>query len=150
MRTLASTPGCTSTWPADLGSFLKEARRAVSEQAKLLPGYSLAWSGEYEYLVRVAKRMWVVIPLTLLLYLNFKEFMRPLIVMLSLPFVLIGGLWLVYIPGYSWSVAVARRGRGGGGDRGAFGPTGHSRATPSTASACSRVAPHGSINTRPW
>ena len=96
----------------DLGSFLKEARRAVSEQVKLPPGYSLAWSGEYEHLARVAKRMWVVIPLTLLvifllLYLNFKEFTRPLIVMLSLPFALIGGLWLVYVLGYSWSVAVA-------------------------------------------
>ena len=96
----------------DLGSFLKEARRAVSEQVKLPPGYSLAWSGEYEHLARVAKRMWIVIPLTLLvifllLYLNFKEFTRPLIVMLSLPFALIGGLWLVYVLGYSWSVAVA-------------------------------------------
>lgn len=96
----------------DLGSFLKEARRAVSEQVKLPPGYSLAWSGEYEHLARVAKRMWVVIPLTLLiifllLYLNFKEFTRPLLVMLSLPFALIGGLWLVYVLGYSWSVAVA-------------------------------------------
>ncbi len=96
----------------DLGSFLKDARRAVAEQVKLPPGYSLDWSGEYEHLARAARRLAVVVPLVLLavyllLYLNFREFVRPLIVMLTLPFALIGALWLVYVLGYAWSVAVA-------------------------------------------
>jgi Cu(I)/Ag(I) efflux system membrane protein CusA/SilA len=75
-------------------------------------GYSLVWSGQYEYMVRAQKRLMLVVPMTLmiifvLLYLNFKSVTESLIVMLSVPFALTGGLWLMYLLGYNMSVAVA-------------------------------------------
>ena len=96
----------------DIGSFLNEARAAVAAQVALPAGYSVAWSGQYEHMQRVANRMRLVVPLTLatiffLLYLNFRDLARPLIVMLSLPFALVGGVWLVYLLDYQMSVAVA-------------------------------------------
>ena len=96
----------------DIGSFLNEARAAVAQQIQLPPGYSVTWSGQYENMQRVATRMKLIIPLTLisiliLLYLNFRDLARPLMVMLSLPFALVGGVWLVYFLGYHMSVAVA-------------------------------------------
>ena len=96
----------------DVGSVLKDAQRAVAEQVQMPTGYSIAWSGQYEYMQRVAKRMQLVIPLTLaiifiLLYINFRDAGRALLVMLSLPFALVGGVWLLWILDYQLSVAVA-------------------------------------------
>jgi len=95
----------------DVGTYVKTAQKAVREKIKLPPGYSLVWSGQYEYMIRARKRLMVVVPLTLiiiflLLYFNFKNITESLIVMLSVPFALTGGLWLMYILGYNMSVAV--------------------------------------------
>ena len=96
----------------DIGSYVAEAQRAVREQVPLPPGYSLVWSGQYEYMQRAKARLAFVVPATLaiiflLLYLNFRDLGASLIVMLSLPFALIGGVWFVWALGYNWSVAVA-------------------------------------------
>ena len=95
----------------DVGTYVKNAQKVVSEKFKLPPGYSLVWSGQYEYMVRAQQRLRIVVPLTLLiifllLYLNFKNIVEVFIVMLSVPFSLTGGLWLMYILGYNMSVAV--------------------------------------------
>ena len=96
----------------DIGSYVAEAERAVRDQVTLPPGYSLVWSGQYEYMQRAKARLALVVPATLaiiflLLYLNFRDLGSSLIVMLSLPFALIGGVWFVWALGYNWSVAVA-------------------------------------------
>ncbi|ABC91284.1 probable cation efflux system protein (heavy metal efflux pump), CzcA family [Rhizobium etli CFN 42] len=96
----------------DLGGYVAEARQAVSKSVKLLPGYSVAWSGQFEYLQRAEARLAIVVPLTLaliflLLYLNFKALTETMIVMLSLPFALVGGIWLMWWMGFNASVAVA-------------------------------------------
>jgi Cu(I)/Ag(I) efflux system membrane protein CusA/SilA len=96
----------------DLGGFVAEAQRAVQQQVKLPAGYHVEWSGQFEYLQRAQARLRLVIPLTLfiivlLLYLNFKRFTETAIVMLSVPFALTGGFWLVYWMGFNMSVAVA-------------------------------------------
>ena len=95
----------------DVGTYVKLAQQAVREKLKLPPGYSIVWSGQYEYLQRAKKRLMVVVPMTLLiifllLYFNFKNISESLIVMLSVPFSLTGGLWLMYLLGYHMSVAV--------------------------------------------
>ena len=95
----------------DIGGYVAEARRAVAEHVSFPPGYRIAWSGQFEYLQRAEARMKIVVPLTLLiifllLYLNFRRMTETLIVMLSLPFALIGGLWLVWLLDYNLSVAV--------------------------------------------
>jgi Cu(I)/Ag(I) efflux system membrane protein CusA/SilA len=95
----------------DVGSYVKKARQIVSEKIQLPAGYSLIWSGQYEYMERARKRLMIVVPLTLiiiflLLYFNFKNITESLIVMLSVPFSLTGGLWLMYILRYNMSVAV--------------------------------------------
>jgi Cu(I)/Ag(I) efflux system membrane protein CusA/SilA len=95
----------------DVGTYVKTAQKAVREKIKLPAGYSLVWSGQYEYMIRAQKRLMVVVPLTLiiiflLLYFNFKDVTESLIVMLSVPFALTGGLWLMYVLGYNMSVAV--------------------------------------------
>lgn len=95
----------------DLGSYVQEAQRVVSEQVELPPGYSIAWSGQYEYMVRAKERLSVVAPLTLmiiilLLYLNFRNFIEVLIIIGTLPLALVGSYWLLYILGYNMSVAV--------------------------------------------
>ncbi|MGD9390999.1 MAG: efflux RND transporter permease subunit, partial [Thioalkalispiraceae bacterium] len=95
----------------DLGSYVAEAQRVVSEQVELPAGYSIAWSGQYEYLVRAKERLQVVVPLTLviivlLLYLNFRNIIEVLIIMGTLPLALVGGYWLLYLLGYNMSVAV--------------------------------------------
>jgi len=97
---------------SDVGGFVTEARRAVAEQLDLPTGYAINWSGQYEYMERAAARLKIVVPLTLvliflLLYLNFRNLAGPTVVMLSVPFALIGGLWLIYWYGYNLSVAVA-------------------------------------------
>ncbi|MEX2524846.1 MAG: efflux RND transporter permease subunit [Gammaproteobacteria bacterium] len=95
----------------DLGSYVKEARQTISEQVDLPPGYSLNWSGQYEYMVRAKERLAVVVPVTLviillLLYLNFRRISDVLIIVITLPFALAGGAWLLYLMGYNLSVAV--------------------------------------------
>ncbi len=96
----------------DIGSYVADARKAVAEQVKFPSGYYISWSGQFEYMERAIERMKVVVPLTLLtifllLYLNFKRLTETLIVMLSLPFSLVGGVWLMWALGYNLSVAVA-------------------------------------------
>lgn len=95
----------------DLGSYVEEAQKVVAEQLKLPAGYSIAWSGQYEYMVRAKERLSVVVPLTLaiimlLLYINFRNVIEVLIIMGTLPFALIGGIWLMYLLDYEMSVAV--------------------------------------------
>jgi len=96
----------------DLGSYVKEAQRIVAEQVSIPSGYSIAWSGQYEYMKRAEERLKVVVPLTLLiimllLYLNFRNIIEVLIIMGTVPFALIGGLWLMYWLNYNMSIAVA-------------------------------------------
>ncbi|MEI7455321.1 MAG: CusA/CzcA family heavy metal efflux RND transporter [Nitrosomonadales bacterium] len=96
----------------DIGSFVTDARRAVNEKVKFPAGYYATWSGQFEYMERAYARMKIVIPITLLLiflllYLNFKRVTDSLIVMLSVPFALVGGLWLLWLLDYNVSVAVA-------------------------------------------
>ncbi len=96
----------------DLGGYVAEAQRAVAKSVQMPPGYSVAWSGQFEYLERAEARLAVVVPLTLaliflLLYLNFKALTETMIVMLSLPFALVGGIWLMWWMGFNASVAVA-------------------------------------------
>ena len=96
----------------DIGGYVTDARRMVGDMVTLPTGYSIAWSGQYEYMHRAAERMKVVIPATLaiimlLLYFNFRNVGETLIVMLSLPFALVGGIWFIWALGYNWSVAVA-------------------------------------------
>ena len=95
----------------DLGSYVAEAQRVVKEQLELPAGYSLAWSGQYEYMVRAKERLSVVVPFTLfiillLLYLNFKNLTEVLIIMGTLPMALVGGFWLLFWLDYNMSVAV--------------------------------------------
>ena len=96
----------------DIGSYVADAQRVVNRAVVLPAGYTMSWSGQYEYMQRAAARMRLVIPATLaliflLLYFNFRNVREALIVMLSLPFAAVGGLWLVWALGYNWSVAVA-------------------------------------------
>ncbi len=96
----------------DMGSYVVDARRAVAEQVKFPPGYYATWSGQFEYMERAAAKMKIIIPVTLLLiflllYLNFKRVTESLIVMLSVPFALVGGVWLLWLLDYNLSVAVA-------------------------------------------
>ncbi len=95
----------------DLGSYVAEAQKVVAEQVDLPAGYSLNWSGQYEYLLRAQERLSYVVPLTLaiivlLLYLNFRRFAEVAIIMGTLPLALIGGIWLMYLQDYNFSVAV--------------------------------------------
>ncbi len=95
----------------DLGSFVAEAQRVVAEQVELPPGYSLAWSGQYEYMERAMARLKLVVPVTLviillLLYLSFGRMGEAVLIMATLPFALIGGFWLLYWLDYNLSVAV--------------------------------------------
>jgi len=94
----------------DLGTYVSQAKRAVLDQVSLPAGYSLNWSGQYEYMQRAKQRLAVVVPITLvtivlLLYLNFRNMTEVLIIMGTLPTALIGGVWLMYLLGYHVSVA---------------------------------------------
>ncbi len=96
----------------DIGSYVAEARKAVAQQVKFPPGYYATWSGQFEYMERAAAKMKIVVPVTLLLiflllYLNFRRVTETLIVMLSVPFALVGGVWLLWLLDYNLSVAVA-------------------------------------------
>ncbi|TIE01647.1 CusA/CzcA family heavy metal efflux RND transporter, partial [Legionella pneumophila] len=95
----------------DLGSYVKEAQNIIRQQVKLPAGYSLTWSGQYEYLERAKERLSLVVPFTIaiiafLLYLNFRRFAEVIIILATLPLALIGGIWLLYLLGYHLSVAV--------------------------------------------
>ncbi len=95
----------------DLGTYVKRAMKVVNSEVTLPPGYYLDWSGQYEYMERAAKRLEFVVPLTILiifvlLYSNFRSVTKTMIVMLSLPFALVGGIWLLFLLHYNTSVAV--------------------------------------------
>jgi Cu(I)/Ag(I) efflux system membrane protein CusA/SilA len=96
----------------DIGSYVAEARRAVVDKVTFPPGYYATWSGQFEYMERAIEKLKIVVPLTLLtifllLYMNFKRMTETLIVMLSVPFALVGGVWLLWLLDYNLSVAVA-------------------------------------------
>lgn len=97
---------------SDIGGFVTKAKEVVRQQVDIPAGYTLTWSGQFEYMERAAKRLSIVAPATLfiiflLLYFNFRNVIEPVIVMMSIPFGLIGGIWFVYINEYNVSVAVA-------------------------------------------
>ena len=95
----------------DVGTYVERAQQIVLEQVDMPAGYSLAWSGQYEYMQRARERLLLVVPITLaiifmLLFMNFRSVTESLIVMLSVPFALVGGIWLMYLLDYNMSVAV--------------------------------------------
>jgi Cu(I)/Ag(I) efflux system membrane protein CusA/SilA len=95
----------------DVGGYVHEAQRFVARRLSLPAGYTLTWSGQYEFMQRVAQRLRLVVPVTLgiiflLLYLNFRDVTESAIVMLALPFSLVGGIWFLWLMGYNTSVAV--------------------------------------------
>ncbi|MDQ6979550.1 MAG: CusA/CzcA family heavy metal efflux RND transporter [Mariprofundaceae bacterium] len=97
---------------SDIGGYVAEAKQLIADKVQIPAGYSLVWSGQFEYMERANARLKVVVPITLLtifllLFFNFRNFTAPLVVMLSIPFALIGGFWLVWWLGYNISVAVA-------------------------------------------
>jgi Cu(I)/Ag(I) efflux system membrane protein CusA/SilA len=96
----------------DLGSYVAQAQRIVAERVALPAGYSIIWSGQFEYLERAAKKLKLVVPFTLaiifvLLYLTFRSFGEAALIMSTLPFALVGGLWLLFLLGYNFSIASA-------------------------------------------
>jgi Cu(I)/Ag(I) efflux system membrane protein CusA/SilA len=96
----------------DIGGYVKDAKAAVASSVKFPPGYYASWSGQYEYMERAYAKLKVIVPLTLaiiflLLYLNFKSVTECLIILLAIPFSLIGAAWLLYILGYNLSIGVA-------------------------------------------
>ncbi|MDI1237564.1 MAG: efflux RND transporter permease subunit, partial [Polaromonas sp.] len=96
----------------DLRSAVQEMQKTVNEKVKLPPGYSVSWSGQFEFLERATARLQVVVPFTLLiifvlLYLTFRRFDDAFLIMATLPFALIGGIWLLYLLDYNLSVAGA-------------------------------------------
>jgi len=95
----------------DLGGYVADAQQAVQASIQFPPSYYVVWSGQYEYLERATARLKIVVPVTLLiifmlLYLNFRSITETMIVMLSLPFALVGGIWLMWWLGFNMSVAV--------------------------------------------
>ena len=95
----------------DVGTYVAEAKRMIAGNVVLPAGYTMAWSGQYEYMERAKAKMQLVVPATLalvflLLYFNFRNVGETLIVMLSIPFTLIGGVWFLWVLSYDWSVAV--------------------------------------------
>jgi len=96
----------------DIGSYVADAQKAVAAQVDFPPGFYVTWSGQFEYLQRAKARLQIVVPVTVLiifflLYLNFRRITETLIVMLSVPFALVGGFWLMWWLGFNLSVAVA-------------------------------------------
>ena len=95
----------------DIGSYVESAQQLLNEQLILPAGYSIAWAGQYEYMERAKAKLSYVLPLTLaiivvLLYLNFRSFTEVFIIMATLPLAMIGGIWLMYLEGFNFSVAV--------------------------------------------
>jgi copper/silver efflux system protein len=97
---------------SDVGGFVQKAKDLVGEQIDVPNGVSILWSGQYEYMERAKKRLRIVVPLTLaviflLLFLHFRNIAETTIVMMTLPFALVGGVWLMFLAGYNMSIAVA-------------------------------------------
>jgi len=95
----------------DVGGYVKEAKQVVRQKVQLPPGYTLVWSGQYEYMQRVAERLFVVVPITLfiiflLLYFNTRSTAKTLIIFLAVPFSAVGAIWFLYLLGYNTSIAV--------------------------------------------
>jgi Cu(I)/Ag(I) efflux system membrane protein CusA/SilA len=95
----------------DIGGYVEEAKRIVQEKVKMPPGYTLAWSGQYENMQRVKERLLLVVPITLflvflLLYMNTRSLAKTFIIVLAVPFSAIGAIWLLYLLGYNMSIAV--------------------------------------------
>jgi len=95
----------------DVGSYIANAKKTINEKIVLPPGYSLIWSGQYEYMERASKKLAMVVPLTLLLvlvllYINTKSFLKTGIILLALPFSMVGAVWYLFFAGYNMSVAV--------------------------------------------
>jgi Cu(I)/Ag(I) efflux system membrane protein CusA/SilA len=95
----------------DIGGYVAKAKLQIEQQVKIPAGYTLSWSGQFEYMERAAERLTIVVPLTLmiiflLLYFNFRNLSAPLVVMLTIPFALVGGVWLIFLLGFNLSVAV--------------------------------------------
>lgn len=96
---------------SDIGTYVRNAQKTVSEKIKIPTGYSLIWSGEYEYMERASARLMIVIPMTLfiiflIIYLNTKSFIKVAIIFLAVPFSLVGTFWLLYLLNYNLSIAV--------------------------------------------
>ena len=96
----------------DIGSYVAAAQKAVREQVKFSPGYYITWSGQFEFMQRAIEKLKVVVPITILivfvlLYLNFNRLTETLMVMLSVPFSVVGGVWLMYLLDYNLSIAAA-------------------------------------------
>src|SRR5437870_8283833 len=96
----------------DLSSAVRDMQRAVTQEVKLPPGYSISWSGQFEFLERATQKLKIVVPATLiiifvLLYLTFRRFADAFLIMATLPFALVGGFWLMYLLGYNMSIASA-------------------------------------------
>ncbi|WP_303287825.1 efflux RND transporter permease subunit [Marinobacter sp. SS8-8] len=95
----------------DIGTYVQQAQAAVKEELDLPAGYSVNWSGQYEYMLRAKQKLTLVVPVTLvvivlLLFLNFGRFAEVGIILVTLPFALVGAFWLMYLLGYNFSVAV--------------------------------------------
>ena len=97
---------------SDIGGFVVKAKQVLEAMVDVPAGYTIVWSGQFEYMERAAKRLSIIAPVTLLvifllLYFNFRNITEPVVVMMSIPFGLIGGIWLIYMNDYNMSVAVA-------------------------------------------
>jgi len=95
----------------DVGTWVERAKEEVAREVELPPGYTVFWSGQYEYMQRAKERLLVIVPITLLLiivilYLNTKSAIKTAIVLLAIPFSLVGAIWLIFLLGYNWSIAV--------------------------------------------
>jgi Cu(I)/Ag(I) efflux system membrane protein CusA/SilA len=95
----------------DVGTWVGRARKAVAEQVQLPAGYTIFWSGQFEYMQRAKARLLVIVPLTLfliflILYINTKSLTKTVIVLLAVPFSIVGAVWFLYLLGYHWSIAV--------------------------------------------
>ncbi|NQT64869.1 MAG: efflux RND transporter permease subunit, partial [FCB group bacterium] len=96
---------------SDVGGFVKRAQGLIGNNVKIPDGVSVVWSGQFEYMQRAAKRLKIVVPITLaliflILFMNFRNITESLIMMITVPFALVGGIWLMYFAGYNFSVAV--------------------------------------------
>jgi Cu(I)/Ag(I) efflux system membrane protein CusA/SilA len=96
---------------SDLGGWVERAKKAVAEQVELPAGYTLFWSGQYEYMQRAKARLLVIVPITLfliflILYINTKSLIKTAIVLLAVPFSIVGAVWFLHLLGYHWSIAV--------------------------------------------
>ena len=95
----------------DVGTWVKRAQKEVAEQVQLPAGYTIFWSGQYEYMQRAKARLLVIVPITLfliflILYINTKSLVKTAIVLLAVPFSIVGAVWFLYLLGYHWSIAV--------------------------------------------